>query len=142
MDKLEKGRAEIIRRPLDRELIVTQQAPKAIGPYSQAIRIGELVYTAGQLGMDPATGKLVEGGIEAQTRQALQNLRAVLEAAGSDLSRVVKTTVFLADLNQFGAMNGVYAGFFPEAPPARSAIQAAALPLGGLVEIEAVAALN
>jgi 2-iminobutanoate/2-iminopropanoate deaminase len=142
MDQLEKGRVEILSRPLQREVIATEQAPKAIGPYSQAIRIGDLIYTAGQLGMNPATGQLVEGGIEAQTRQALQNLGAILEAAGSELSRVVKTTVFMADLSQFGAMNGIYAEFFPEGPPARSAVQVAELPLGALVEIEAVAALK
>ncbi len=142
MKELEKGQAEIIRRPLQREVVATDQAPQAIGPYSQAIRIGDLIYTAGQLGMDPATGKLVEEEIEAQTRQALKNLSAILETAGSGLGRVVKTTVFMADLGQFAAMNGIYAQFFPEAPPARSAVQVAELPLGALVEIEAVAALE
>jgi 2-iminobutanoate/2-iminopropanoate deaminase len=127
---------------MDRHVIATPHAPAAVGPYSQAIRCQDLIYTAGQLGLDPATGKLVEGGIQAQTRQALRNLQAVLKAAGTDMGQVVKTTVFLQDIGDFGAMNEVYATFFGEAPPARSAVQAAALPLDGLVEIEAVAILR
>jgi 2-iminobutanoate/2-iminopropanoate deaminase len=124
---------------MDRHVIATQSAPAAVGPYSQAIRSGELIYTAGQLGMDPETGALVEGGVQAQTRQALTNIQAVLAAAGASLANVVKTTVFLQDMGDFQAMNAVYAEFFSAAPPARSAVQVAALPLGGLVEIEAVA---
>jgi 2-iminobutanoate/2-iminopropanoate deaminase len=127
------------KEPLVRKTVSTQNAPSAVGPYSQAIKIDNLTYTAGQLGMDPQTGKLVEGGIQAQTRQALTNLQAVLEAAGTSMRNVIKTTVFLQDINDFKAMNQVYAEFFPDAPPARSAVQVAALPLGGLVEIEAVA---
>lgn len=122
-----------------REVIHTDKAPAAVGPYSQAIRSAGLVFTAGQIALDPATGALVEGGIEKQTRQALSNLRAVLEAAGSDLGQVLKTTVFLADMGTFKAMNAVYAEFFPTSPPARSAFEVAALPLGALVEIECVA---
>ena len=124
---------------MDRQTISTTHAPAAVGPYSQAIRCGDLLYTAGQLGMDPATGKLVEGDVQAQTRQALRNLQAILQAAGAGMDNVVKTTVFLQDIADFRAMNEVYATFFTAAPPARSAVQAAALPLGGLVEIEAVA---
>jgi 2-iminobutanoate/2-iminopropanoate deaminase len=123
----------------ERTIIKTDQAPAAVGPYSQAVRIGNLVYTAGQIPLDPATGKLVEGTIEAQTRRVLENLKAVLEAAGSSLTNVVKTTVFLQDMGDFGAMNGVYAQFFGASPPARSAVEVAALPLGAEVEIEAVA---
>lgn len=123
----------------ERTVVITDQAPAAVGPYSQGVRIGNLVYTAGQIPLDPATGKLVEGGIEAQTRRALQNLQAVLEAAGSSLANVVKTTVFLQDMGDFGAMNGIYAQFFGGSPPARSAVQVAALPLGAQVEIEAIA---
>jgi 2-iminobutanoate/2-iminopropanoate deaminase len=122
-----------------RKIIFTEAAPKAIGPYSQAIRSGSLVFTAGQVGIDPATGELVEGGIEAQTRQVLSNLKSVLAAAGSGLDSVVKTTVFLRDMNDFAKMNAVYAEFFRENPPARSTIAVAALPKGALVEIEAVA---
>ena len=124
---------------MDRHVIATESAPAAVGPYSQAIRCGNLVYTAGQLGMDPQTGALLEGGIQAQTRQALTNIQAVLEAAGVSLANVVKTTVFLQDIGDFRAMNAIYAQFFASDPPARSAVQVAALPLGGLVEIEAVA---
>lgn len=124
---------------MQRTIVSTKNAPAAVGPYSQAVRCAELVHTAGQLGMDPQTGKLVEGGVQAQTRQALTNIQAVLTAAGTSLQNVVKTTVFLQDMNDFGAMNEVYAQFFTDQPPARSAVQAAALPLGGLVEIEAVA---
>jgi 2-iminobutanoate/2-iminopropanoate deaminase len=127
---------------MDRHTVSTANAPAAVGPYSQAIRIDNLIYTAGQLGMDPGTRRLVEGGIRAQTRQALSNIQAVLEAAGSSLTTVVKTTVFLQDIGDFGAMNEVYAEFFPTDPPARSAVQVAALPLGGLVEIEAVAIIQ
>jgi len=127
---------------MERRVVATDKAPAAVGPYSQAIRVGDLVYTAGQLGIDPATGKLVEGGIQAQTRQALTNLAAVLEAAGSDLAHVVKTTVFLQDIGEFKAMNEVYATFFPQEPPARSAVEVAALPLGARVEIEAVAVVR
>jgi 2-iminobutanoate/2-iminopropanoate deaminase len=125
----------------EKEVVIAEKAPKAIGPYSAGVRAGTLVFTAGQIGMDPASGKLVAGGIEAQTRQALTNLQAVLEAAGSGLDRVVKTTVFLRDMGEFGQMNGVYGEFFTGDYPARSAIQVAALPKGAAVEIEAVALL-
>ncbi|HET90061.1 MAG TPA: RidA family protein [Chloroflexi bacterium] len=122
-----------------KEIIATDQAPAAVGPYSQAVRVGDLVYTAGQLGLVPGTKEFAGSDIEAQTHQALENVKAVLEAAGSCLEHVVKTTVFLQDMAEFGRMNTVYAEFFPENPPARSAVQVAALPLGGRVEIEAVA---
>jgi 2-iminobutanoate/2-iminopropanoate deaminase len=127
---------------MNREIIATDKAPAAIGPYSQAVRVGDLVFTAGQVPLDPATGQLVEGGIENQTRQSLTNVRAILEAAGTSLGNVVKTTVFLADMGEFKAMNGVYAEFFPDAPPARSTVQVAALPLGARVEIEAIAVVT
>lgn len=125
-----------------RTVVATDQAPAAVGPYSQAIRAGKLVFTAGQIPLDPSTGKLIEGDIQAQTRRVLLNLQAVLEAAGSSLSQVVKTTVFLQDMGDFKAMNQVYAEFFTENPPARSAVQAAALPLGVDIEIEAIALLD
>jgi len=124
---------------MSKRIVHTDAAPAAIGPYSQAVRAGDFVFTAGQIGLDPATGQMAPGGIEAQTRQALRNLQAVLEAAGASLRHVVKTTVFLQDMNDFAAMNAVYAEFFDAEPPARSAVQAAALPKGALVEIEAVA---
>ncbi len=119
--------------------IHSDQAPRAVGPYSQAISAGDFVFCSGQIPLDPATGKLVGGGIEAQTRRVLQNLKAVLEATGSDLAHVVKTTVFLTDMGNFQAMNAVYAEFFPTHPPARSTIAVRGLPLGALVEIEAIA---
>lgn len=125
-----------------KKIVSTEKAPKAIGPYSQAIRIEGLVFTAGQVGFNPATMEIVEGGIEAQTRQVLTNLKHVLEAADSGLNFVVKTTVFLQDMNDFAAMNAVYAKFFPENPPARSTVAVAALPKGALVEIECVALLS
>ncbi|HBX70482.1 MAG TPA: hypothetical protein DEH25_14155 [Chloroflexi bacterium] len=127
---------------MQKQVVVAENAPKAIGPYSAGVKIGNFVYTAGQLGIDPQAGGFVDGGIEAQTRQALKNLRAVLEAAGSSLENVVKTTVFLRDLNDFAAMNGVYAEFFTENFPARSAVQVARLPLDAAVEIEAVAVIG
>jgi len=125
----------------EKKTIATDKAPKALGPYSVAVSTGHLVFTAGQLGLDPATNKLVEGGIQAQTRQALTNIKAVLEAAGTSLDKVVKTTVFLQDMGEFALMNEVYGTFFTENFPARSAVQVAALPLGGAVEIETVALL-
>ncbi len=124
---------------MSREVIATSKAPAAVGPYSQAIKANGFVFTAGQLGLDPAAGKLVEGDVTDQARQALKNLQAILEAAGSSLDQVVKVTVFLKDINDFKRVNEVYAEFFKANPPARSAVQVAALPLGGLVEIEAVA---
>jgi len=124
---------------MERQIVATDKAPAAVGPYSQAVRIGDLIYTAGQLGIVPGTKEFAGSDIEAQTRQALENLKAILEAAGSCLRHVVKTTVFLADIEEFARMNAVYAEFFPEDPPARSAVQVAALPLGARVEIEAVA---
>ena len=123
-------------------VITSNKAPKAIGPYSVAIRTGELIFTSGQLGLDPETGMLVTGGIESETRQSLTNLGHVLAAAGSGLDRVVKTIVFLKDMAEFSKMNTVYAEFFTENPPARSTIQAAALPKGGAVEIEAIATVK
>jgi 2-iminobutanoate/2-iminopropanoate deaminase len=126
-------------RQTKRTVISTELAPKAIGPYSQAIRVHNLVFCAGQTPIDPATGKLIEGDIAAQTRRVLQNLGAVLEAAGTSLAKVVKTTVFLTDMANFKAMNEVYAEFFLEHPPARSTIAVAGLPLGAQVEIECIA---
>jgi len=122
-----------------RTVIATDRAPKAVGPYSQGIVVDNVVFTAGQIAIDPAVGKLIEGDVAAQTRQVLLNLSAILAAAGTSLSNVVKTTVFLADMQDFAAMNGVYAEFFPVDPPARSTVQVAALPLGARVEIEAIA---
>lgn len=122
-----------------RDVISTANAPAAIGPYSQGIKAGGFVFTAGQLGIDPATGKFVEGGVTDQARQALKNLQAILQAAGSSLGQVSKVTVFLQDMNDFKRVNEVYAEFFKTNPPARSAVQVAALPLGGLVEMEAIA---
>lgn len=124
-----------------KKIISTDKAPKAIGPYSQAVQIENMVFTAGQIGLNPATMEIVEGGIEAQSRQVLTNLKAVLEAADSGLNYVVKTTVFLSDMANFAAMNAIYAEFFPENFPARSTVAAAGLPKGALVEIEAIALL-
>ena len=124
-----------------KEIVTSDKAPQAIGPYSIGVKAAHFVFSSGQLGFDPSTGNLVEGGVQAETRQALTNLRNILEAAGSSLAHVVKTTVFLRDINDFAAMNSVYAEFFTENPPARSAFQVAALPRGGAVEIEAVALL-
>jgi 2-iminobutanoate/2-iminopropanoate deaminase len=126
----------------EQQVVHTSGAPKAIGPYSQAIRAGNLLYTAGQVALDPESGNLVEGGIEAQTRRVLDNLAAVLAAAGGTLANVVKTTVFMQDLGEFTAMNGVYAEYFTSRPPARSTVQVAALPRGARVEIECVAVLG
>jgi 2-iminobutanoate/2-iminopropanoate deaminase len=119
--------------------IKSEKAPAPVGPYSPAIVANGMVFTAGQTGTDPATKKLVDGGIEAQTRQVLNNIKAVLEAAGTSLDNVVKTTVFLADMNDFAAMNAVYGEFFPEPYPARSTVQVARLPGDALVEIETIA---
>ena len=119
--------------------ISTEKAPAAIGPYSQAIRVGNLIYTSGQIPIDPATGVFVEGGIKEQTRQSLSNIKAILEEAGISMSNVVKTTVFLADMNDFADMNAVYAEFFEEPYPARSAVAVKSLPKGALVELEVVA---
>ncbi len=121
-----------------REVISTHRAPAAVGPYSQAVRVGNLIFTAGQIGLDPITGKLHEG-LEAQTRQVLDNLQAILEAAGSSLNDVVKTTIFLTDIGSFSTVNAVYGSVFSQNPPARSTVQVAALPLGALIEIEAIA---
>ncbi|MBK9708305.1 MAG: RidA family protein [Acidobacteria bacterium] len=121
------------------ETIQTDLAPKAIGPYSQAIKAGGLVFTSGQIPLDPSTMQVVEGDIQKQTELVLNNLKAVLEAAGTSIDRVVKTTVFLADMNDFAAMNEVYASFFSSNKPARSTVQAARLPRDVSVEIEAIA---
>ena len=122
-----------------KEIIKTERAPNAIGPYSQAIRAGGFISCSGQIPLDPETGEFVPGGIQQQTEQVLRNLMAVLEAAGSSLDRVVKTTVFLSNLNDFGAMNEVYGRFFRESCPARSTIEAGRLPRDARVEIEAIA---
>jgi len=124
-----------------REVVTCSDAPKAIGPYSVAIATDNLVFVSGQLGIDPATGTIVEGGIQAQTRTALTNLKSILTSAGSSLEQVVKTTVFMTDMAQFAEMNAIYAEFFTSDFPARSAIQVAALPKGGIVEVEAIAVL-
>ena len=119
--------------------IKTDQAPAAIGPYSQAIMSGKMLFTAGQIPLDPATGTLISGDIEAQTERVMQNLQAILTEAGSSFDRVVKTTCFLADLDHFQRFNAVYARYFGDTPPARSTIQAGRLPAGALVEVECIA---
>jgi 2-iminobutanoate/2-iminopropanoate deaminase len=125
-----------------REIIQTDNAPGAIGPYSQAIKAGGFVFVSGQIPTDPQTGQFVAGGITEQTEQVLKNLKAVLEASGSSLDKVVKTTVFLADMKEFPGMNEVYETFFSEAPPARATVAAAGLPRDARVEIEAVALVS
>ena len=123
---------------MSREIIATENAPAAVGPYSQAVRVGSLVYTAGQIGLDPLLGHL-RTGIAAQTRQVMANLRAVLAAAGSSMDQVVKTTIFLQDMGDFATVNQIYGSAFTVTPPARSTVAVAALPLGALVEIEVIA---
>lgn len=123
---------------MEKKILSTEKAPPPVGPYSQAVMAGDFIFAAGQLGIDPQTGELAEG-IEAQTRQVLTNLSAVLEAAGSSLDRVVKATIFLAHMEDFAAMNGVYAEFFPLQPPARSTVVVGQFPRGILVEIEVIA---
>lgn len=125
-----------------RDNIIADKAPAAIGPYSVGIRSGDLVFVSGTLGVDPETGEFVPGGIEAETRQVLLNISNILEAGGSNLGRVLKTTVFMRDLGEFNQMNAVYGEFFPQDPPARSTIQVAALPKGAAVEIEAIAVIG
>ena len=127
---------------MNKEIVSTENAPGAVGPYSQAVKAGAFLYTAGQIALDPATGKMVDDDIVLQTKRVLLNLQAILEAAGTSLDRVVKTTVFIQDMGQFGDMNEVYGQFFGDQPPARSTIEVAALPLGALVEIEAIALLS
>lgn len=127
---------------VEHRAVRTDRAPEAIGPYSQAIVAGDVVYTAGQIALDPGTGEMVSGGIEEQTRRALRNLGAVLEAAGARVSDVVKTTIFVADMDDFAAVNEVYGEFFEAPYPARSTVEAARLPRGAGVEIEAVAHLS
>lgn len=122
-----------------KKIIKTDNVPSAIGPYSVGVQGGSFVFTAGQIGLNPLTGEMVTGGIESQTRQALMNLQNILEAAGTCLDNVMKTTVFLKDMNDFARMNAVYAEFFNQNPPARSAVQVAALPKNAEVEIEAIA---
>ena len=122
-----------------KQIIETKDAPQAIGPYSQAVRANGFVFASGQIPIDPQTGEFVAGGVAEQTEQVLKNLSAVMEAAGTGLARVVKTTVFLADMNDFAAMNEVYAKFFTENPPARATVEAARLPRDARVEIEAIA---
>ncbi len=125
-----------------KEVIIPAGGAKPLAPYSPGIRVGDFVYTAGQVGLDPATGKLVEGGVQAETRQALENLKKILDAAGSGMAQVIKTTVFMTDMANYGPINEIYGQYFSEEPPARSAVAVRALPAGALVEIEAVAVVK
>ncbi len=125
---------------MKREIVHTSNAPAAIGPYSQAVKVqGGLVYTAGQIALDPSTGQIIEGDVKAQTRRVMENLKAILEAAGTNLPGVVKTTVFLKDMNEFASMNEVYGEYFKQDPPARSTVEVARLPKDVRVEIEVIA---
>ncbi len=123
---------------MEKASLSSEQIPPAVGPYSQAVRAGDFLFCSGMIGLSPETGSLVEGGIEAEVRQALDNLSTLLADLGSDLQAVVKTTVFLADMAEFAAFNEVYAEYFPTDPPARSTVQVAALPLGARIEVEAI----
>lgn len=127
---------------MPRDIIRTPNAPAAIGPYSQAVRAGNLIFTAGQIGLDPASGQMVTGGVEAQARQVMSNLAAILHAAGSSMDRIIKTTLFLADMGDFATVNAIYGAAFADAPPARSTVAVSALPKGALVEIEAIALVD
>ncbi len=128
-------------RDCKKKIIKTENAPKAIGPYSVGVQACHFLYSAGQIGLDPQSGTIVAGGIEKETRQVMTNLNAILEAAGTSMENVVKTTVFLNDMNDFGKMNVIYGEYFMENPPARSTVQVAGLPKGALVEIEVIAML-
>jgi 2-iminobutanoate/2-iminopropanoate deaminase len=125
-----------------RKIVRTDKAPAAVGPYSQGVKVGKFVFTAGQVAIDPAAGKIVAEDIAGQTHQVMSNLKAVLRKAGSDLDKVVKTTVFLQNMDDFSAMNAVYGDYFGKKPPARSTVEVGKLPLGALVEIEAVALIS
>ncbi len=127
---------------MSREIISTDAAPRAVGPYSQAMRAGGFLFLSGQIALDPRSGQLVGGDIKQQTRRMLENVKALLQAAGSSLNRVVKCTVFLADMNDFGAMNEEYGSFFQEEPPARTTVAASRLPRGALVEIDVIAVVG
>lgn len=127
---------------IQKKIITTEKAPAAVGPYSQATATGNLVFTAGQIPLDPENGQLVTGDIEEQTHRVLQNVQALLQEAGSSLATVIKTTVFMTDLADFNRMNAVYSEYFPSEPPARSTVQVTALPLGAQIEIECVAIAN
>jgi 2-iminobutanoate/2-iminopropanoate deaminase len=133
---------EIESMPAVKDIVATDRAPRAIGPYSQAVRAGDLVFASGQIPIDPATGEFVAGGVAEQTEQVLRNLTAVFEAAGVGMNQIVKTTVFLADMDDFTAMNEVYGRFFGVEPPARATVQAARLPRDARVEIEAIAVMG
>ena len=124
-----------------RDIVITDRGPKPIGPYSQAVKANGFLYVSGQLGLDPSTGEMVEGGIAAQTERAMNNLKGIVEAGGSKLSHAVRTTIYLKDMNDFAAMNEVYGKFFTVAPPARSTVRVARLPKDALVEIDIVAVL-
>jgi 2-iminobutanoate/2-iminopropanoate deaminase len=133
--------AESGGKQMNKEAIATERAPQAIGPYEQAIKVGNLIFTAGQIPIDPRTGNLVSGGIKEQAAQVLENLKAVLEAGGSSLDRVVKATVFLKNISDFAAMNEIYAEYLANSKPARSTVAVADLPRGALIEIDLVATL-
>lgn len=124
---------------MSRQVIQSPHAPKAVGPYSHAVRSGTLIFTSGQIPLDPASGQIVGGPVDAQARRVMENLAAVLTAAGTSFAHVLKTTIYLTDLADFAAVNAVYGSYFPSNPPARSTVQVAALPLGASIEIEAVA---
>lgn len=124
---------------MKKEIIATDKAPAAIGPYSQAVKAGDMIFTSGMIPIDPATNTLVEGGIEVQAKQAISNLKALLEAAGSSMDKVVKTVVFIKNMDDFGKVNEIYSGFFIENCPARSCVEVARLPKDVLIEIEAIA---
>ena len=127
---------------MEKQIVSSPKAPRALGPYSQAVRWGNLLFLSGQVGIDPETGKLAEGGVEAQARQVFKNIAAILAAVGLDFSCLLKTTVFLKDMAHFKTLNGIYAGHMPEPYPARSALAVRELPLGAEVEIEAIAMIN
>jgi 2-iminobutanoate/2-iminopropanoate deaminase len=126
----------------NKQIIFTEKAPKAIGPYSQAVKIGHFIFTSGQIAINPNTGSLVTGSIEAETEQVMENLKAVLEEGGASLDSIIKTTIFIKDMNQFSLINEVYGKYFPENPPARSCVEVAKLPKDVNIEIEAVALIN
>jgi 2-iminobutanoate/2-iminopropanoate deaminase len=124
---------------MTKEIIMTEKAPLAIGPYSQAVKYGNIIFTSGAIGVDPGTGAFVEGGIQAQTKQCIENLKVILEASGSSLGNVLKTTVFIKDMNDFSKVNEIYGKYFTEKQPGRSCVEVARLPKDALVEIEAIA---